>query len=62
MEDHRELWQRIADAEWMAKHGYTLEQIEEQTRLSKITTYCTVARVLGSVNDYESLKRNTKDE
>lgn len=62
MEDHRELWQRIADAEWMARTGYTLEQIEHQTRLSKVTAYCTVARVLGSVNDYESLKRNTKDE
>jgi hypothetical protein len=62
VDDTRQLWQRIADAEWMAKHGYTLEQIEEQTRLSKITTYCTVARVLGSVNGYSGLQKNRKDE
>lgn len=62
MDDTRQLWQRIADAEWMARAGYTLEQIEHQTRLSKVTAYCTVARVLGSVNDYSGLQKNRKDD
>jgi hypothetical protein len=59
--DTRQLWQRIADAEWMTKAGYSFEQILEQTRLSKITAHCTVSRVRFGM-DFSGLKRNRKDD
>jgi hypothetical protein len=61
MNDHRELWQRIADAEWMAREGYSLDSIIEQTKLSPITAHCTVSRVLFGF-DLSGLKKNRKDE
>lgn len=61
MEDTRQLWQRIADAEQMAKKGYSLDAIIEQTKLSRITAHCTVSRVRFGM-DFSGLKRNRKDD
>ena len=61
MDDTRQLWQRIADAEWMARNGYSLEQIISQTDLSPITAHCTVSSVRFGM-DFSGLKRNRKDD
>jgi hypothetical protein len=61
MNDTRQLWQRIADAEWMAKHGYSLDAIIENTKLSRITAHCTVSRVRQTFDDFSALRRNCKD-
>jgi hypothetical protein len=61
VDDTRQLWQRIADAEWMARHGYNLDEIQAQTKLSAITTYCTVSRVRFGF-DCSGLRKNLKDD
>ena len=58
--DTRQLWQRIADAEWMAKRGYSEDAIQEQTKLSLITTHCVVSRIRFGLFDYRGLKKNGK--
>jgi hypothetical protein len=58
--DDRQLWQRIADAEWMAREGYSLDAIIEQTKLSRITAHCTFSRVRFEFNG-DGLRKNRKD-
>jgi hypothetical protein len=60
--DDRQLWQRIADAEWMAREGYSLDAIIEQTKLSRITAHCTVSRVRFAFDDFSGLQKNRKDD
>jgi hypothetical protein len=61
VDDTRTLGQRISDAEQMAREGFDLEKIIEETKLSRITAHCTVSRVRFG-NDFSNLKKNRKDE
>lgn len=62
MEDTRQLWQRIADAEWMAREGFSLEEIIEATKLSRITAHCTYSRVRHTFDDFSALRKGSKDD
>lgn len=58
----RPLYERINEAERLAREGKPLDEIISETGLSRITAFCTVARVRGSVDDFAGLRRNRKDD
>jgi hypothetical protein len=62
VDDTRTLGQRISDAEQMAREGFDLEKIIEETKLSRITAHCTVSRVRFAFDDFSGLQKNRKDD
>lgn len=57
----RPLYQRIAEAEALAKEGTKVDEIISLTGLARVTAQCVVGRVRGEL-DFSSLRKCRKDE
>ncbi len=57
----RPLYQRITEAEALAKEGTKVDEIISLTGLARVTAQCVVGRVRGEL-DFSSLKKSQIDE
>ena len=54
------LYERISQAEALAKEGKKVDEIISLTGLARVTAQCVVGRVRGEL-DFSSLRKNSKD-
>lgn len=54
------LYERISQAEALAKEGKKVDEIISMTGLARVTAQCVVGRVRGEL-DFSSLRKNSKD-
>ena len=60
MQDNIPLYERISQAEALAKEGKKVDEIISLTGLARVTAQCVVGRVRGEL-DFSSLRKNSKD-
>ena len=54
------LYERISQAEALAKEGKKVDEIISMTGLARVTAQCVVGRVRGEL-DFSSLRKNSKE-
>lgn len=58
--NNRPLYERISQAEALAKEGIPVDRIIEWTGLARVTAQCVVGRVRGEL-DFSSLRKCRKE-